>query len=177
MPPAGYIQNELDLKLLILYIMARTAEPVTVMQLLEVALCDEGVDYFSLTEAVNHMVETGQLEKLKERYIITEKGRRNSEICENSLPYSIRRHCDKSLANVNRLLKQEAQIKTSVSNNEDGTCMLHLCLNDMQSPLLKLELLAPSQKQAKAMAEKFRKDPARLYLHITRLLTEQDEKT
>ena len=71
MPPAGYIQSELDLKLLVLYIMARTAEPVTIMHLWEVALCDEGVDYFSLTEAVAHMVETGQLSKEKDRFIIT----------------------------------------------------------------------------------------------------------
>ena len=175
MPPAGYIQSELDLKLLVLYIMARTAEPVTIMHLWEVALCDEGVDYFSLTEAVAHMVETGQLSKEKDRFIITEKGRRNSEICESSLPYSVRRHCDESLSNINRLLRQEAQIQTDISDNPDGTCTLHLCLNDIETPLLKLELLAPSQDQAQAMAKKFRTDPARLYLHITRLLTQKEE--
>lgn len=175
MAPAGYIQSELDLKLLILYIMARTAEPVTIMQLWEVALCDGGVDYFSLTEAVDHMVQTGQLSKENDRFSITEKGQRNSEICQSSLPYSVRRHCDESLASVNRLLRQEAQIKTDISDNTDGTCTLHLCLNDIETPLLKLELLTPSQDQAQAMAKKFRADPARLYLHITRLLTEQEE--
>lgn len=88
--PMGFIQSELDLKLLVLYIMSRVAGPVTFLQLLELALCDEGVDYFSLTEAVGHMVETGQLERDQEqRYSITEKGRRNSEICESSLPYSV----------------------------------------------------------------------------------------
>ena len=61
--PMGFIQSELDLKLLVLYIMSRVAGPVTFLQLLELALCDEGVDYFSLTEAVGHMVETGQLER------------------------------------------------------------------------------------------------------------------
>ena len=175
MAPAGYIQSELDLKLLLLYIMARAAEPVTIMQLWEVALCDGGVDYFSLTEAVDHMVETGQLSKAKDRYSITEKGLHNSEICESSLPYSVRRHCDESLASVNRLLRQESQIQTDVSDNADGTCTLHLCLNDIETPLLKLDLLTPSQEQAQAMAKKFRVDPARLYLHITRFLTDQEE--
>ena len=56
MAPIGFIQNELDLKLLVLYIMARVAQPVTFPQLLELALCDAGVDYFSLTQAVEHMV-------------------------------------------------------------------------------------------------------------------------
>lgn len=88
MAPIGFIQNELDLKFLVLYIMARTAGPITFLQLLELALCDAGVDYFSLTKAVEHMVETGQLSKEGDRYSITEKGVRNSQICESSLPYS-----------------------------------------------------------------------------------------
>ena len=92
--PIGFIQDELDLKLLILYIMDRTAGPITFLQLFELALCDAGVDYFSLSQAVDHMVSTGQLEQEGERYHITDKGRRNSQICESSLPRSVRRHCD-----------------------------------------------------------------------------------
>ena len=61
MSRTGFIQNELDLKLLVLYIMARAAAPITFLQLLDLALCDAGVDYFSLTEAVNHLVETEHL--------------------------------------------------------------------------------------------------------------------
>ena len=44
MPPVGFIQNELDLKLLVLYIMSRAAGPITFLQLLDLALCDAGVD-------------------------------------------------------------------------------------------------------------------------------------
>ena len=175
MASIGFIQSDLDLKLLVLYIMARTAGPISFLQLLDLTLCDAGVDYFSLTQAVNHMVETGQLSLEEDHYRITDKGRRNSEICESSLPYSVRRHCDESLSGINRLLRQEAQIQTDISDNPDGTCTLHLCLNDIETPLLKLELLAPSQEQAQDMAKKFRTDPARLYLHITRLLTQHEE--
>ena len=74
----GFIQDEMDLKLLVLYIMARIAAPITFLQLLELALCDAGVDYFSLTQAVEHLVETEHLSREGERYAITEKGRRNS---------------------------------------------------------------------------------------------------
>ena len=50
-------------KLLVLYIMARIAAPITFLQLLELALCDAGVDYFSLTQAVEHLVETEHLSR------------------------------------------------------------------------------------------------------------------
>ena len=172
----GFIQSELDLKLLVLYIMSHAAEPITFFQLLEIAMCDAGVDYFSLTQAVTHMVETGQLARQDDRYAITEKGRRNSEICESSLPYSVRMHCDESLVHMNQLLRQEAQIQSSVSLNPDGTYTLHLCLNDVNTPLLKLDLLVPSTQQAEIMSKNFKADPAGLYLHLTHLLMKQEEE-
>ena len=171
----GFIKSELDLKLLVLYIMSHAAEPVTFFQLLEIAMCDAGVDYFSLTQAVTHMVETGQLECRDDRYSITEKGRRNSEICESSLPYSVRMHCDDSMVQLNKLLRQEAQIQSSVSRNPDDTYTLHLCLNDVNTPLLKLDLLVPSTQQAETMTKTFKADPAGLYLHLTHLLMKQEE--
>jgi len=172
MASIGFIQSDLDLKLLVLYIMARTAGPISFLQLLDLALCDAGVDYFSLTQAVNHMVETGQLSLEEEHYRITDKGRRNSEICESSLPYSVRMHCDENLVKVNETLRREAQIRTNVRDNEDGTCTLHLLLNDVTTPMLNVELLVPSRVQAAAMADRFRTDPAALYQTITRFLTE-----
>lgn len=172
MASIGFIQSDLDLKLLVLYIMSRTAGPISFLQLLDLALCDAGVDYFSLTQAVNHMVETGQLSLENERYLITDKGRRNSEICESSLPYSVRMHCDENLVKVNETLRQEAQIRTAIHDNEDGTCTLHLRLNDVSTPMLHLELLVPNRIQAASMADRFRTDPAALYQTITRFLTQ-----
>ena len=119
MSRTGFIQNELDLKLLVLYIMARAAAPITFLQLLDLALCDAGVDYFSLTEAVNHLVETEHLAQEGDLYSITDKGRRNSEICESSLPYSIRMRCDENLVRLNDVLKRAA-LRTRENRLVDG---------------------------------------------------------
>ena len=176
MSSIGFIQSELDLKLLVLYIMARTVQPVTFPQLLELALCDAGVDYFSLTQAVEHMVETGQLSRNGERYSITDKGRRNSEICESSLPYSVRMHCDENLVRLNDALRREAQVQTSVQDREDGTCTLSLEFSDGSSPLLTLSLLAPDRVAALSMAQSFRRDPAGFYHTLISLLQKEEPK-
>lgn len=175
MSPVGFIQNELDLKLLVLYIMSRAAGPITFLQLLELALCDAGVDYFSLTQAVDHMVETGQLLKENDRYTITEKGRRNSEICQNSLPYSVRMHCDENLVKVNDVLRREAQIQSQIEDNPDGTCMLHLNFLDVGSPLLQLSLLVSDRPQAITMSQHFQQDPAAVYHAIIQMLQASDD--
>ena len=76
-----------------------------------------------------------------ERYAITEKGRRNSEICESSLPYSVRRRCDDNLVRVNETLMREQQVQGEVLPNPDGTCTVRLRLADDSGPLLELSLL------------------------------------
>ena len=172
----GFIRDELDLKLLVLYIMSKAAAPLTFLQLLDLALCDAGVNYFSLTQAVDHMVETGQLVKEEERYSLTEKGRRNSEICQNSLPYSVRMHCDENLVRVNQDLRRQAQVQTAITDHEEGTCTLRLRLNDVGSPLLDLELLVPDRPQAIAMSQRFQSDPAALYHAIVAHLQGQEQK-
>lgn len=173
MPPIGFIQDDLDLKLLVLYIMDRAAGPITFLQLFELALCDAGVDYFSLAQAVDHMVATGQLTKEEDRYAITEKGRRNSQICEGGLPRSVRRHCDDNLIQVNAALRRESQVWARIMDREDGTATLCLSLEDDSSPLLHLALLSPGREQAERWAEAFQSDPSALYMNVIKLLDKE----
>lgn len=175
MSPIGFIQDDLDLKLLVLYIMDRAAGPITFLQLFELALCDAGVDYFSLTQAVNHMVATGQLVREGDRYAITEKGRRNSQICEDSLPRSVRQHCDENLVQVNEALRRESQVRTQIIDREDGTVTLCLTLEDGSSPLFHLTLISPSREQAERWGQVFQADPSALYLSIIKLLDQPKE--
>ena len=176
----GFIRDELDLKLLVLYIMSKAVQPIPFLQLVDLALCDKGVDYFSLTQAVDNMVSTGQLSQEGERYAITERGLRNSAICATSLPYSVRMRCDEALERVNEELRRQAQVQAATEDNPDGTCTLRLELRDVTTPLLRLELLTSGGEQAREMAEVFRRDPGGLYHQLIRLLMKgekEDEKS
>ena len=172
----GFIQDEMDLKLLVLYIMARIAAPITFLQLLELALCDAAVDYYSLTQAVEHLVETEHLSREGERYAITEKGRRNSEICESSLPYSVRMRCDENLVRLNDVLKRAALVQTDLKPNEDGTCTVRLFFSDDSGPLMDLKLLSPSLRQGQLLAARFHDTPEAIYHDIMALLGRAIEK-
>ena len=173
----GFIHDKLEIKFLILYIAARLIEPVPFDTLLDLTLCDDAIDYFDFSECLADLVKTEHLslDRHSGLYAITDKGRRNSEICESSLPYSVRMHCDENLVRVNDAIRRQAQVQADVSDNEDGTCTLHLRLDDVGTPLLQLELLTPSRPQAAAMAHRFQSDPTALYYHIVTLLTKPAE--
>lgn len=176
MANVGYIQSDLDLKLLVLYIMDRVEGPFSFLQLLDLALlCDNGVNYFPLTQAVSHLVETEHLTLDGEHYFITEKGRRNSQICQDSLPFSVRRRCDEHLVPINERLRRDAQIRGELIPREDGTFTVHLAIGDSACTLMDLHLLAPDREQGLRLIDRFRKQPEQIYSQLNEFLLETNK--
>ena len=172
----GFIHDKLDIKMLELYLVSRLAGPVDFDILTDLVMRHEGVDYFAFAEATAELVESGHLELEEDRYAITEKGRRNSEICESSLPYSVRRRCDDNLVRVNETLMREQQVQGEVLPNPDGTCTVRLRLADDSGPLLELSLLMPAAGQGERAAARFKQAPEQLYHQLVQLLSVPEER-
>lgn len=176
MARVGFIHDKLEIKFLILYIMSRVAAPIDLPTLADLALCDEGVDYFEFAEAVHELVETQHLTLTDQRYAITDKGRKNGGICEDSLPYSVRVKCERSLSRLNSQLRRDAQVRAEARPRPDGSFTLHLSLDDEQDNLLTLELLAGSRDQADLLAQHFKSHPEQIYNRILDVLLTEPEQ-
>ncbi len=172
MTPRGFIQDKLEIKFLILYIAARVIEPVPFDTMLDLTLCDDAVDYFDFSECLADLVKTGHLtlDQGTGFYAITEKGRRNSEICETSLPYSVRLRCDKNLTACNRALRRKNQVKSAVEPRSNGTYTVSLSLDDDMGSVMDLKLMVPREDMGKVLSERFRRSPEKLYSQIIALL-------
>ena len=57
----GFIHDKLEIKFLILYITARVIEPIPFDTVWDLAMCDEGVDYFDFAECLSDLVRTEHL--------------------------------------------------------------------------------------------------------------------
>lgn len=176
MSRTGFIHDKLDIKFLVLYLMARVASPVDFATLADLTFCDDGVEYFDFAESVAELVSTGHLTLEDEKYSITEKGRKNGKICESSLAFSIRRRCDQNLARVNGVLRRDAQVRTELLPREDGGVTLRLILDDDKGNIMTLDMLTVSPDQAGHLAEKFRAQPEKLYHGILQVLLEEEPK-
>lgn len=171
----GFIHDKLDIKFLVLYIVARMEAPIDFATLTDLAMCDDGVDYFIFSQAVSELVQSEHMTLEDERYAITEKGRKNGAICEESLPFSVRQKCDQNLAKINARLRYEAQIRTEVEPRENQGYNVRFILDDHQDNLMTLSLFAPTLEQANQMAEQYKKSPDVLYRTILSSLTPSDE--
>ena len=119
---AAFIHDNLEIKFLILYIAARVSRPIPVEGMQELTLCDSGIDYFSFSQCLNDLVRTEHLTLSDDGlYAITPKGLRNSEICESSLPMSVRLLTDRNVAAYNQMLLRKEQVRAQVTPRENGT--------------------------------------------------------
>ena len=167
----GFIHDKLEIKFLILYIAARVIEPIPFDAVLDLTMCDDAIDYFDFSECLADLVKTEHLTLDAEGlYAITEKGIRNSAICESSLPYSVRLRCDKNLEVWNRKLRRKSQVRASWEARRNGTYTLKLSLDDDMGSVMDMRLMVPREDMAKLLAERFRNSPERLYTKIMEIL-------
>lgn len=168
----GFIQDKLEIKLLILYVASRLIEPVPFEAMQELTMCDDGIDFFDFSECLGDLVGSGHLTLSDEGlYAITDKGIRNGTICESSLPYSVRLHADKNITIYNQKLKRRAQIKSDIAPRGNGTYTVTLAFNDDDDrPLLKMELMVPREVMARDLAARFQKNPEQLYTGVLNTL-------
>ena len=79
------MQEKLDIKILILFILRRLPETVESETLANLALSDGGVGYFEYAECLAELEDSGHLERQGRMIRLTEKGARNGSIVESSL--------------------------------------------------------------------------------------------
>ena len=62
----GFIHDMLDVKVLILFVMARVGYPVTMQEIYELCYQDDCLSYFDVCTAIPEMVQSGHLRDLSD---------------------------------------------------------------------------------------------------------------
>ena len=136
----GFIHDKLEIKFLILYITARVIEPIPFDTVWDLAMCDEGVDYFDFAECLSDLVRTEHLTLSADGlYAITH-------------------------------LRRKSQVKASTEKRPNGTYTVRLELSDDMGSVMDLRLAIPREDMAAMLTERFQKSPERLYGEIMRAL-------
>ena len=174
----GFIQDKLEIKFLILYVASRLVDAVPFEAMQELTMCDEGVDFFDFSECLSSLVSSEHLTLSDDGlYAITEKGLHNGEICETSLPYSVRLRADKGITIYNQKLKRQAQVKSTVTPRSNGTYTVTLAFNDdNDESILRMDLMVPKENMAKDLADRFKKNAEQLYSGVLNALFEEPKE-
>ncbi len=168
----GFIHDELEIKVLILYVLSRLPLPVPAETLAELVLCDDGITYFDFADCTAELVDSGHVELKDDGYVITEKGRRNGSITESSIAYSVRLKADKAVAAVASAQKRSTMIVAQHALRRKGGYTVSLSLSDGIGPIIQMELYAANEEQALKIEKNFRKKAETAYAGIMDILLE-----
>ena len=172
----GFIHDMMDVKVLILYVMARSSYPMTMQEIYEVSYQDDCLSYFDVCTAVPEMVRSGHLRELEqERFEITEKGRQDGHVTADSIAFTVKQRAENAVARFNRQIRRSSFVRTEVRARESGDFSVVLWLDDEKGNLMTLELMAPDQRQATRLSRLMEKKAEDVYnLAMTELLDEED---
>ncbi len=172
----GFIHDMMDVKVLILFVAARSGYPMTTQEIYELCYQDECLSYFDVCTAVPEMVKSGHLKELEgERYEITDKGREAGALTEDSIAFSVKQRAENAVARFNRQMRRSSFVKTHVLPRDTGDFSVIMALDDEAGNLMTLELVAPDQRQAVRLSRLFEKKAEAIYsLTMAELLDDED---
>ena len=172
----GFIHDMLDVKVLILFVMARVSYPVSSQEIYELCYQDDCLSYFDVCTAIPEMVKSGHLKELDEqKYEITEKGRADGSLTEDSIAYTVKQRAENAVAKFNRQIRRSSFVKTQIIPRESGDYSVVMALDDEVGNLMTLELVAPDQRQAVRLGKLFEKKAEMVYnLTMAELLDDED---
>ena len=160
----GYLHDILDVKVLILYVMARVDAPVTAQTIYELCYQDESLSYFDVQESIPQMVNTGHLEALPEgRYVITQKGSAAEEVTADALVFTVRERTRCAVERYNKELKRSQYLNSEITRGDEGQYLVHMELYDRNGRLMELTLTAATQQQARKLEAGFRRNAELTY--------------
>lgn len=172
----GFIHGMMDVKILVLFVMARVDYPLTMLEAYELCYQDDCVSYFDVCTAMDEMVKSGHLSCTDgQTYSITEKGRRDGGVTEDSIAYTVKVKAQAAVENYNRDRKRSRFIHTDVTEGKNGECVATLCLDDERGNLMTLQLTSPNDHQARQLTKAFQKNAELFYNLIMSDLLEEAE--
>ena len=172
----GFIHDMMDVKVLILFVAARSSYPMSTQEIYELCYQDDCLSYFDVCTAIPEMVASGHLQQVEDdKYEITEKGRQDGELTADSIAFTVKQRAENAVARFNRQLRRQSFVKTQIipRANEDFSVMMSL--DDEMGNLMTLELLAPNQRQAVRLCKLFEQKAEMVYNMTMTVLLEDEE--
>ncbi|QXM05552.1 DUF4364 family protein [Crassaminicella indica] len=163
-------------KLILLYIFDKFSMPLTNTQITQFVMEKDYMNYFLLQQFLGELTDTGMLEYSKSNssffYVITEKGQRTLQYFENRLSNELIDTLEESIEEKKKILLKERQVTASYKKQKENDYIVDLKVIENHITLIDLKLNVVSNKHAKQICDKWKKEAQNIYGQIINLLIE-----
>ncbi len=163
-------------KLIILTIVNEFAIPLTNSQIMDLVMEKDLMNYFFLQQALGELVSSAMLEHSQSDenyfYLITEKGKNTLTFFSERLEPDLRKSIVETVSLKKKMLLKEMQVLADYSKKQDNEYIVDLKVIENTITLIDLKLNVVSNKHAKQICEKWKREAPHLYGDILNLLVE-----
>ncbi len=158
----GGLRNTTQIKVLINYILSKTAEAVKDTLVIEALQLHGLANYFEITQALDELIESGNLINSDGELTVAPKGIIAANELADELPVTVKETALADLINLKMLEKREGENSVEIENCENGYNVTFI-ISHKGSKLMTLTVYAADSEQAMALKRNFLKDPAHVY--------------
>lgn len=158
----GGLRSKTQIKLLVNYLVANIREPVNSSIIIEALQIHGLANYFEVTQAIDDLIENGNLSEADGMLYITPKGVVSLGELSEELPNSAK---ETALADAMKLIlleKRENENTVDIRKAENGYFVTFRVMHK-DLPLMELTLYAADLEQAEQLKNNFLRDPAHVY--------------
>ena len=161
-------------KLLLLYIFHKIKLPISNIQITQIILENNFINYFTLHQYISELVSSGFVEytaeESKHRLVITEMGSKVLSMFDKRLSKNKVDVIDNYLKAHLEKIKKEITISANYTIEGNNNYIVNLKASENNSILIDLKINVPSNKQARDLCTKWKNNSAELYNNIMRQL-------
>ncbi len=169
------LRDKNDIKIFILYLLRHIGYPLDFVSINDIVVQDGFVGYFDFVECFAELLETGNVEEIKdgegETYLITPQGVSVADTLDSRLINMIK---EKSLKSALRLLsfkERGAKLKFDFDNLPSGRFCAECIISEKDEEKLSVKLTLEGSSQLEKIRSNFYENPEVVYRGILAVLT------
>ncbi len=161
-------------KLILLYIYAELAVPINPMEVADVIIKLDVMEYFNIGHYSAELVNSGMIENIQSDnqalYLITQSGINTLALFRERLDSTLTTKLDEQISQLKQQIKKNRFINSSLEKIDDSTYIVTLRMMEGDVPLIELSLSVISNTQANQLIKKWQTSHTDIYASIIKNL-------
>lgn len=170
-------ENSMDLaenKLLLLYIFNKIKFPISNIQITEIVLENNFMNYFTLQQYIVELTSSNLLKHIveheKDRLVITDNGQKVLSLFENRISESKIEKTNNYLNSKISKIKKELTVTADYTIENKNSYLVNLVASENDTTLIDIKISVASNKQARELCYKWKSNSSELYNKIINIL-------
>lgn len=161
----GGLRNTTHIKILLTYLVSKVNEPLKSSMIIEALQAHELANYFEITQALDDLIENGNLSVSDGLVYITPKGALSVDELAKELPKSVKETALADAMKLQLLEKRESENTVDIRKSENGYYVTFRVIHK-DEPLMELTVYAADFEQAEQLKHNFLKNPSHVYATV-----------